>query len=185
MIREILQETEEKMKKAIEALRRDLAGMKAGRATPSLLDKVLVEYYGAMTPVNQLANIQVPEARLLVITPWDKTALPAIEKAIQKSDLGLSPSSDGAVIRLVIPQLTQERRQELVKVIRKKAEDERVAIRNMRRDANDMIKELEKAHEVAEDESRRAQDEVQKLTDRYIREVDHVLELKEKEVLEV
>ncbi len=185
MIREIVQEAEEKMNKTVDVLKKDFASLRAGRATPALLDKIQVDYYGALTPVNQMANINVPEARLLVIQPWDKSTIPAIEKAILKSDLGLHPSSDGNVIRIGIPQLTEERRKELVKVVRKKAEEARVAIRNVRRDVNDMIKELEKEHEVSEDESKRALDEVQKVTDKFIKKVDEVMNTKEKEIMEV
>lgn len=185
MVKEILRETEEKMKKTVETFRRDLQGLRAGRATPALLEKVAVDYYGSPTPINQMANISVPEPRMLVIQPWDKSSAPKIEKAILKSDLGLTPTSDGIVIRLVIPQLTQERRTELVKTVKKKAEEERVAIRNIRRDSNEMVKELENDSEVTEDESRRTQDEIQKLTDKYIKEIDHVLSVKEKEIMEV
>jgi ribosome recycling factor len=185
MIREIVQEAEEKMTKTVEVLKKDFASLRAGRATPALLDKIQVDYYGALTPVNQMANINVPEARLLVIQPWDKSTIPAIEKAILKSDLGLNPSNDGNVIRIGIPQLTEERRKELVKVVKKKAEEARVAIRNVRRDVNDMIKELEKEHEVSEDEGKRALDEVQKITDKFIKKVDDVMNTKEKEIMEV
>jgi len=185
MIREIVQEAEEKMTKTVDVLKKDFASLRAGRATPALLDKIQVDYYGALTPVNQMANINVPEARLLVIQPWDKSTIPAIEKAILKSDLGLNPSNDGNVIRIGIPQLTEERRKELVKVVKKKAEEARVAIRNVRRDVNDMIKELEKEHEVSEDESKRALDDVQKITDKFIKKVDEVMNTKEKEIMEV
>ena len=185
MISDVLKEADERMHKAVDALRKEYGTIRAGRANPSLLDKVLVDYYGTPTPVNQLANISVPEPRMLVIQPWDKSSAPKIEKAILKSDLGLTPTSDGIVIRLVIPQLTQERRTELVKTVKKKAEEERVAIRNIRRDSNEMVKELENDSEVTEDESRRTQDEIQKLTDKYIKEIDHVLSVKEKEIMEV
>jgi ribosome recycling factor len=185
VVKEILRETEERMKKTVETFRRDLQGLRAGRATPALLEKVAVDYYGSATPINQMANISVPEPRMLVIQPWDKSAAPKIEKAILKSDLGLTPTSDGTVIRLVIPQLTQERRTDLVKTVKKKAEEERVAIRNIRRDTNETIKELENDSEITEDESHRTQDEVQKLTDKYIKEIDHVLSVKEKEIMEV
>lgn len=185
MIKEVISDAQEKMKKAIEVLRHEYTTLRAGRATPALLDKVLVDYYGVPTPINQLANISVPEPRSLVIQPWDKSAMSAIEKAIQKSDLGLTPNNDGTNIRLVIPQLTQERRNELVKVVKKKAEDARVAVRNIRRDANDHLKDLEKKHEISEDDFKRAQEDVQKLTDKSIKEVDQVLEHKEQEVMEV
>ncbi len=185
MIKEVISDAEEKMKKAIEVLRQDYATLRAGRATPALLEKVQVDYYGVPTPINQLANISVPEPRSLVIQPWDKSVLAAVEKAILKSDLGLTPNNDGTNIRLIIPQLTQERRNEMVKVVKKKAEDARVAVRNIRRDANDHLKDLEKKHEISEDDFKRSQEEVQKLTDRSIKEVDKVLENKEQEVMEV
>ncbi|MEG6585915.1 ribosome recycling factor [Dendrosporobacter sp. 1207_IL3150] len=173
------------MKKAIEALRRELASLRAGRATPALLDKITVDYYGSPTPVNQVANISVPEPRMITVQPWEKTMLSAIEKAILKSDLGLTPSSDGVVIRLSIPQLTQQRRTELVKVIHKKAEEARVAIRNIRRDANDAIKKLEKDKAISEDETKKAQEDMQKITDKFIKETDAVMTAKEKEIMEV
>ncbi|MCR4440940.1 MAG: ribosome recycling factor [Peptococcaceae bacterium] len=185
MLKEVIKEAEEKMKKSIEILRKDYSTLRAGRANPAILDKVLVEYYGTPTPINQLANIAAPEPRLLTIQPWDKTVVPAVEKAILKSDLGLNPSSDGSVIRIVIPQLTQERRVELVKLIKKKAEECRVSIRNVRRETNERIKGLEKNKTISEDESKKGQEDVQKMTDKYIKEVDHVLEAKEKEIMEV
>lgn len=185
MLKEILSETEDKMNKTLEVLRKDFSTMRAGRANPAILDKIQVEYYGALTSINQMANISVPEPRLLTIQPWDKSTVPQIEKAILKSDLGLNPSSDGNVIRLAIPQLTQERRLELVKTAKKKAEDTKVSIRNIRRDANDMIKEGEKSKEISEDDAKKGQEDMQKLTDRFIKEVDRVLELKEKEIMEV
>ncbi|WP_051273199.1 ribosome recycling factor [Desulfotruncus alcoholivorax] len=173
------------MVKTVEVLTKEFATMRAGRATPSLLEKIVVQYYGTLTPISQLANISAPEARLLVVQPWDKTVLPDIEKAILKSDLGITPASDGNVIRLAIPQLTQERRAELVKVIKKKAEEGRVAVRNIRRDANDTLKSQQKNGEISEDEQRRLQDEVQKLTDKYIKEIDNLLAAKEKEIMTV
>nr|WP_320148264.1 ribosome recycling factor [uncultured Anaeromusa sp.] len=173
------------MKKSIEALRRELASLRAGRATPALLDKVMVDYYGTPTAINQVANISVPEPRMIVIQPWEKTLVGAIEKAILKSDLGLNPNSDGSAIRLVLPQLTQERRAELVKQVHKKAEETRVGIRNLRRDANDAIKKLEKDKIISEDEVKKAQEDTQKLTDKYIKDVDQVMAAKEKEILEL
>nr|WP_092068265.1 ribosome recycling factor [Dendrosporobacter quercicolus]NSL47027.1 ribosome recycling factor [Dendrosporobacter quercicolus DSM 1736]SDL73170.1 ribosome recycling factor [Dendrosporobacter quercicolus] len=184
-VKEIFSAQEEKMKKAIDALRRELASLRAGRATPALLDKISVDYYGSPTPVNQVANISVPEPRMITIQPWEKTMLAAIEKAILKSDLGLTPSSDGVIIRLSIPQLTQQRRTELAKVIHKKAEEARVAVRNIRRDANDSVKKLEKDKMISEDETKKAQEDMQKLTDRYIKEIDMVMTTKEKEIMEV
>ncbi|MFB5673627.1 ribosome recycling factor [Paenibacillus terreus] len=184
MPQSIKKSAEERMEKAIQALRRDLATLRAGRATPSLLDRVQVEYYGAMTPLNQLANINTPDSRTLMIQPWDKSSLADIERAIQKSDLGLTPSNDGNAIRLVVPALTEERRTELVKMTKKFGEEAKVAIRNIRRDANDDIKKLEKT-DISEDESRRHQDDIQKTTDKFIAEVDKVLAAKEKEIMEV
>jgi len=185
VIKEIVGEAEEKMKKAIEVLRKDFASLRAGRATPALLDKVLVDYYGVHTPINQMANVSVPEPRLLVIQPWDKSVISVIEKAIMKSDLGITPNNDGTVIRLAIPQLNQERRNELVKVVKKKAEETRVAIRNVRRDANEHLKAFEKEKEISEDDNKRAQEEVQKLTDKLIKEVDQIVDHKEQEIREV
>ena len=163
-VKEIHTLYEEKMKKSLDVLRKEYSTIRAGRANPSLLDKITVDYYGTPTPINQVANISVPEPRSIVIQPWEKNMLSAIEKAIMKSDLGLSPNSDGIVIRLGIPQLTQQRRTELVKVVHKKAEEERVAIRNIRRDANDTLKKSEKDKLVSEDEGKKAQEEMQKLT---------------------
>lgn len=180
----IKKNAEERMDKAIQALKRDLATLRAGRATPSLLDRIQVEYYGAQTPVNQLANINTPDSRTLMIQPWDKSSLADIERAIQKSDLGLTPSNDGNQIRLSIPALTEERRVELVKMTKKFGEEAKVAVRNIRRDANDDIKKLEKT-DISEDESRRHQDDIQKATDKFIAEVDKVLAAKEKEIMEV
>ncbi|GMK48079.1 MULTISPECIES: ribosome recycling factor [Paenibacillus] len=180
----IKKNAEERMEKAIGALKRDLATLRAGRATPALLDRVQVEYYGAPTPVAQLANINVPDSRTLFIQPWDKSSIAAIEKAIMKSDLGLTPSNDGSAIRITLPPLTEERRTELVKTTKKFGEEAKVAIRNIRRDANDDIKKLEKTT-ISEDESRRHQEDIQKATDRFIAEVDKVLVAKEKEIMEV
>jgi len=180
----IKKNAEERMDKALAALRRDLATLRAGRATPAMLDRILVDYYGAPTPINQLAAINTPDVRTLVIQPWDKSVLNDIEKAILKSELGLTPANDGSVIRLNIPPLTEERRNELVKQTRKFGEEAKVAIRNVRRDANDDIKKLEKG-ELSEDESRRHQDDIQKLTDRFIAEVDRIIAAKEKEIMEV
>ena len=185
MIEEIYLQNEERMDKAITAYQRELAGLRAGRATPALLDRIEVNYYETVTPLNQLAGISVPEPRLLVIQPWDKKSIGEIEKAILKSDLGLTPSSDGNVIRLAIPQLTEERRHELVRLIRRKGEECKVAIRNMRRDANEEIKKLEKDSTISEDERRRFQAEIQELTDAKIKAVDGVLQLKEKEIMAV
>jgi len=173
------------MDKAVQVFKRDLTSVRAGRATPSMLDKVMVEYYGSQLPVNQVATVNTPEPRQLLITPWDKGMLSDIEKAIQKSDLGLNPMTDGAVIRLNIPPLTEQRRQELVKVVRKMAEEARVAVRNIRRDANDELKKTEKSGELSEDEVRRGTEKVQALTDKYVAEVDKISTAKEHELTEV
>ena len=184
MPQSIKKNAEERMDKTLQALRRDLATLRAGRASPALLEKVQAEYYGAMMPVNQLGSITTPDPRTLVIQPWDKSALAAIERAILKSDLGLTPVNDGEVIRINIPPLTEERRLELVKSTRKLGEEAKVAIRNIRRDANDEIKKKEKS-EISEDESRRHQEDIQKLTDRFIAEIDKMLAAKEKEITEL
>jgi ribosome recycling factor len=185
MPQQVKKNAEDRMDKAIGALRKDLASLRAGRATPAILDKVQVEYYGTMTPVSQLANINTPDARTLLIQPWDKSSLGTIEKAIMTSDLGLTPSNDGTNIRINIPALTEQRRQELVKLVKKTGEEAKVAIRNIRRDANDDLKKLEKNSEISEDESRRHQDDIQKMTDKFVAEVDKVLAAKEKEIMEV
>ena len=185
MVKEIIANNEERLEKSIAALKREFGSLRAGRATPSLLDKVMVDYYGTPTPVNQVAKVSVPEPRMIMITPWEKSLMHDIEKAIMKSDLGLSPNSDGTAIRLSIPQLTQERRQELVKTVGKKAEEAKVAIRNIRRDGNDAIKKLEKAKEITEDDSKKGQESVQKLVDKYIKTVDTLREAREKEIMEV
>lgn len=182
---EILKETQRKMEKSVETFKKELSTLRAGRAVPSLLDKVHVDYYNTPTPLNQLATITAPEPRLLVIQPWDKNILAEVERAILKSDLGLTPNNDGSVIRLNIPQLTEERRKDLVKIIRKKAEEGRVAIRNIRREANDLLKNKEKQGDLTEDDRRLFQDEVQEATNRYIEELDNQLALKEKEIMEV
>lgn len=184
-VKEITTTMEEKMHKSVDALRVDLASLRAGRATPALLEKVMVDYYGSPTPVNQVASVTVPEPRMIVITPWEKSMLKDIEKAIMKSDLGLNPNSDGVCVRLNLPQLTEERRKDLVKVVGKKAEEYRVVIRNLRRDANDAIKKAEKAKEITEDEAKKGTESVQKLTDKIMKEVDAAAAAKEKEVMEI
>lgn len=185
MPKQIIANVKDRMTKAIQAYTRELASIRAGRANASLLDRITVDYYGAPTPVNQLAGVSVPEARLLVIQPYDKSVLGEIEKAILKSDLGLTPTNDGNIIRLSIPQLTEERRKELVKVVKKEAEEAKVAIRNIRRDGNDDLKKLEKNGEITEDDQRGYSDDIQKLTDEYITKVDNLTKEKEKEILEV
>ncbi|GGJ56179.1 ribosome recycling factor [Anoxybacillus voinovskiensis] len=185
MAKQVLTATKEKMDKAVQAFTRELASVRAGRANPGLLEKITVDYYGMPTPINQLAGIHVPEARLLVIQPYDKSILKDIEKAILASDLGLTPSNDGSVIRITIPPLTEERRRELVKVVKKYSEDAKVAVRNIRRDANDELKKLEKNGEITEDELRGYTDDVQKLTDDHIAKIDTITKEKEKEIMEV
>lgn len=178
-------ETEEKMKKSLKALADDLSGIRTGRASAALFDKIRVDYYGNPTPLNQLATVSIPEARLVVIQPWDKSVLGDIEKAIQKSELSLNPNNDGKVIRINIPPLTEERRKEYVKIAKNMAEQSRVAVRNIRRDANEELKNMQKAGDISEDEEKRGADEVQKLTDRYIEEINKHLEEKEHEILEI
>ncbi|MBG9445482.1 ribosome recycling factor [Cytobacillus firmus] len=185
MPKQVISDAKERMTKAISAYTRELASIRAGKANASLLDRITVDYYGAPTPVNQLAGVSAPEARLLVITPYDKTILGEIEKAILKSDIGLNPSNDGSVIRLAIPQLTEERRKELVKVVKKESEEAKVAIRNVRRDANDDLKKLEKNGEITEDDLRGFSDDIQKLTDDHISKIDELTKEKEKEILAV
>jgi ribosome recycling factor len=184
MIEETLADAEERMKKAVEALKRELAAIRTGRAQPSLVDHVRVDYYGTPTPVNQLATVSAPEARLLTIQPWDRQTLRAIEKAIQKSDLGLNPTNDGQIIRLAIPQLTEERRRELVKLVHRRVEEGRVAARNVRRDCLEHLRRLEKDKEISEDDDRRGQERLQKLTDQYVKDIDGLGRQKEEELLE-
>ena len=184
-VKELLAQEETRMDKSIEALKHEFASIRTGRASVSLLDKVMVDYYGTPSPINQVANISVPEPRMILIAPWDKSMIGAIEKAILQSDLGLNPGNDGAQIRLVIPQLTEERRKEIVKVVHKKAEDAKVAIRNIRRDANDAIKKEEKANTITEDDAKDGLDQIQKLTDAKIKQIDQLKDVKEKDVLEV
>ncbi|MDM5156011.1 ribosome recycling factor [Bacillus sp. DX1.1] len=185
MGQQVLKATNEKMEKAVSAYSRELSTVRAGRASAAVLDKVQVDYYGAPTPVVQLANITVPEARLLVIQPYDKSSLGDIEKAILKADLGLNPSNDGTVIRIAFPALTEERRRDLVKTVKKYAEEAKVAVRNVRRDANDDLKKLEKSGDITEDDLRGYAEDIQKETDKYIAKVDEIAKNKEKEIMEV
>jgi ribosome recycling factor len=182
---DVFSSAERRMKRAVEILQRDFGNIRTGRASPTLLEKVQVDYYGSPTPINNLATVNVPEPRLLVIQPWDRATVPAIERAIQKSDLGLNPSSDGTVIRLAIPQLNEERRRELVKQVHRRAEEGRVAVRNIRREAHDDLKKSEREHAMSEDELKRSTDRLQKLTDTFIGQIDEVARRKEQEVLEV
>ncbi len=185
MTDEVFSKAEDSMSKTVDVLKRDFSYIRAGRAAPSILDKIMVDYYGTATPLNQLATISAPEPRLLMVQPWDKTIMGDVEKAILKSDLGLTPNNDGNVIRLPIPQLTEERRKELVKMIKNKAEEGRVAVRNVRREANDQLKKMEKNSDITQDDLKRMQEEVQKLTDKYIESIDKVVENKENEIMEV
>jgi len=185
MYLDVHKEAEEKMKKTISVYKDELMGIRAGRANPALLDKISIDYYGVLTPLNQVASVSAPEPRLLVIQPWDANTIPQIEKAILKSDLGLNPSNDGKVIRLPIPQLTEDRRKELVKIVKKSAENAKIAIRNSRREANDKLKKMEKNKEISEDDRKIAEDEIQEMTDKYILEVDELTEKKEAELMEV
>ncbi|KYD09392.1 MAG: ribosome recycling factor [Caldibacillus debilis] len=185
MGKQVIATAKEKMSKAVQVFTKELATIRAGRANSALLDKVTVDYYGVPTPINQLASISVPEPRLLVVQPYDKSVVSDMEKAILKSDLGVTPTSDGSVIRIVIPPLTEERRRELVKIVKKESEEAKVAIRNIRRDANDELKKLEKQGEITEDELHGFIDEIQELTDEYIKKIDNLTKEKEKEIIEV
>lgn len=185
MASELTKPFEEKMKKTLTALDSDYGTIRAGRANPHVLDKIMVEYYGTPTPLNQVGNITVPEPRLLQIQPWDASLLKAIEKAINMSELGINPNNDGKVIRLVFPELTEERRKELTKEVKKKAEASKVAIRNIRRDAMDAVKKAEKANEITEDTLKNLEEEIQKLTDSNIAEIDKLVESKNKEIMSI
>ena len=175
----------EKMNKSVAVYRKELSSMRAGRANPQMLDRITVEYYGSQMPINQVANISIPEPRIIQIAPWEQSMLKVIEKAIQKSDLGINPSNDGKIIRLLLPELTQERRKELVKQTRKMAEDCKVAIRSIRRDANDQIKKMKKDNAITEDDQKSAEDKIQKATDKIVKEVDAITAEKEKELMDV
>lgn len=179
-----LQQYDDKMKKTLEYLEGDYAAIRAGRANPHVLDKLRVDYYGTPTPIQQVGNITVPEARIIQIAPWEKSLIKEIEKAIMTSDIGINPSNDGSVIRLVFPELTQERRKDLVKEVKKKAEESRVAVRNIRREGNDALKKLAKT-EISEDEIKQMEEQLQKLTDKYIKEIDGLMEAKSKEIMTV
>jgi ribosome recycling factor len=185
VIQQVLADARTRMQKAVEATRHELAALRTGRASPALLEQIRVDYYGVPTPITQMATVTVPEPRLLVIQPWDRKFVKEVEKAILKSDLGLVPSSDGVHVRVPIPPLTEERRRELVRVAHKHAEDGRVAIRNVRREAKETLERLEDDGEISEDEARRALDELQKLTDRFIAEIDALVQAKDKEIMEL
>jgi ribosome recycling factor len=184
-VKAILAESDQRMKKSIESLKKDFMRIRTGRASAALLDSITVEYYGSPMPVNQVAAISVPDARMIMIQPWEKSMIGPIEKAIQASDLGLNPQSDGNVIRLPIPPLSEERRKDLFKHCKKISEDNKVAVRNIRRDSNELLKESEKNKKITQDDLKKGQDEIQKLTDKYIKVVDDMLLIKEKEILEL
>ena len=185
MAREEYKETEAKMSKAITSLKQELSGLRAGRANPAILNKITVDYYGVPTPVNQLANISVPEARVIVIQPWDANILKEIEKSILKSDIGINPVNDGKLIRLVFPVLTEERRKELTKTVKKYGEDAKIAVRAVRRDTLDNYKAQEKKGEITEDDLRVTEDDIQKITDKYITEIEKIIEEKQNEIMEI
>ena len=185
MLQDILDTAKDKMKKSCDVYERDLMGLRAGRANPKLLDRIMVDYYGSPTPIPQIGNISSPEPRLLVIAPWEPKMIPEVEKAIQRSDLGLNPSNDGKIIRLVFPELNEERRRDLTKVASKGAEETKVAIRSIRRDAIEQVKKLKKNSEITEDDQRDAEEDIQKLTDKAIKDVDDIFAKKEKEIMEV
>ena len=184
-MREDFKVYDEKMGKTIKVLKSEFDGIRAGRANPAVLDKITADYYGVPTPINQMAAISVAEARILVIQPWDKSTLKVIEKAIQKSDLGINPTNDGSALRIAFPQLTEERRKELCKDVRKLAEDAKVAIRSIRRDANDKFKAMKKKNELSEDDLKDYEKEMQDLTDKYVKEIDEISKVKEKEILSI
>ena len=185
MIDDVMNTAKEKMQKSCAAYERDMMGLRAGRANPQLLDRIMVDYYGTPTPINQIGNISSPEPRLLVIAPWEAKMIPQVEKAIQKSDLGLNPSNDGKIVRLVFPELNEERRRDLTKVASKGAEETKVAIRNIRRDAVDQIKKMKKNSEITEDDQKDAEEKIQKMTDNAIKDVEAIYAKKEKEIMEV
>lgn len=185
MVDDLFGDAERRMQKAVEALKQDISSIRTGRASSALIERITVDYYGTPTPINQVASISVPEARLLVIQPWDRKLLTDIEKAIQKSDLGINPNNDGQVIRLAVPPLNEERRREMVKTLHKKLDEHKVAIRNIRRDTQDKFRDREKKKEISEDELKRSTDRLQKLTDRFVDEMDKVGKSKEQEILEV
>ena len=185
MYKDVIGKTRTGMEKAIEALKKEFSRVRTGRASVTLLDDVRIDYYGTPTPLNQIGTLTVPEPRLITIQPWEKKLIPEIEKAILKSDLGLNPTSDGSLVRIVIPALTEERRKEMVKLIKRMGEDAKIVIRNVRRDGNDAMKKLEKDKEISEDELKRGEKEIQDLTDQFVKKTDDVVAVKEKEVMEI
>lgn len=185
MQREVTKKLTAKMEKAIEALKKDLGGMRTGRASLSIFDGIMVDYFGTPTPISHVATLSVPESRLITIQPWDPKVISSIEKAIQKSDLGINPNNDGKIIRIAIPPLTEERRKEIVKQVHKRGEEAKVSLRNIRREGNEEMKKLEKEEHVSEDATKRALDEIQKITDSYTKKIDEIVAHKEEEVMEV
>ncbi|MBS1127478.1 MAG: frr [Nitrospirae bacterium] len=185
MIQELRKKTSDRMQGAIDALKKEFAGIRTGRASMALLDGIVIDYYGTPTPVQQLASLTIPESRQIAIQPWEQKLIPEIEKAIMKSDLGLTPMNDGKTIRINIPILTEERRKQLVKLVKKRAEESKIAVRNIRRDSNEELKKLEKGEHISEDEVKKEHDEIQKITDSFIKKIDELAEHKEKEIMEV
>lgn len=185
MVKEVYNETSSKMERTLQVLKSDLAGIRAGRANPHVLDRLLVDYYGTPTPINQIGNINIPEPRQLVISLWETKMISAVEKEIMKSDIGITPTNDGKVIRLIFPELTEERRRELVKVISKYGEEAKIAIRSVRRDSNEVLKKMKKQSEISEDEQKTAETQIQNITDDHIKKVDEIVRDKEKEIMEI
>jgi ribosome recycling factor len=185
MIKDITHNTNEKMNKTVSVLKNELASMKAGRANPTMLDRIEVEYYGSMASINQVANVSAPEPRIILIQPWEKSTIKAIEKAILKSDLGLNPSNDGSAIRLIVPELTEETRKNLVKTVKKTGEEAKVAVRSIRRESNDKIKALKKNNEISEDDLKKSEEDIQRITDNFVKEIDKIIDAKEKEIMSV
>jgi ribosome recycling factor len=185
MVKDVVAKTRAAMDKSVEALKKDFTKVRTGRASAALLEDIRIDYYGTPTPLNQIGTLAVPEPRLITIQPWEKKLIPEIEKAILKSDLGLNPASDGQLVRVVIPALTEERRREMVKMIKRMGEEAKIAIRNLRRDANDSLKKMEKSKEISEDDLKRGEKEIQDLTDAYVKKTDEVVAAKEKEVMEI
>ena len=185
MIQELRKKTSDRMQCAVDALKKEFTGIRTGRASMGLLDGIIIDYYGTPTPVQQLASLSIPESRQIAIQPWEHKLIPEIEKAIMKSDLGLTPMNDGKTIRINIPILTEERRKQLVKIVRKRSEESKIAVRNIRRDSNEELKKLEKDEHISEDDVKKEHDEIQRITDSFIKKIDELLEHKEKEIMEV
>ena len=185
MLKEVYKDTEARMQKAVDAINRELAQVRTGKATPKMLDGIKVEYYGTLTPLNQVASVSSPDPKLLVVQPWEQTVIPEIVKAIQKADLGLNPIAEGNIVRLPVPPLTEERRQEMVKLVKKIGEEGKVSIRNIRRDSNDKFKKAEKDSEITEDDHKLGQKQIQEYTDNFIKKISDIIDLKEKELMEI